>query len=312
MRPAFAKRLNELAGKNEDIFLLIGDVGFSVFEKFATEFPDRFFDAGVAEQNMIGVAAGLALSGKTVFIYSIIPFAMMRCLEQIRNDLCMQELNVKIVGMGAGLHYGPSGPTHHGTEDISLMRSLPQMTIISPSTAEESAQAITEAMTIHGPVYIRISKSYGSYKDYQQKQLSLNRGVSISNGTDVTIVATGSIVYQLLEVVSNLETAGLSVRLLNIRMLKPIDKEIILKAAAETRYVFTVEEHNITGGLGSAVAEIIVESEFNPCFARIALPDIFIKDVGSRQNLLERHSLTAAAVTEKIIKKVENAKRKEN
>src|SRR4030042_3185959 len=161
MRNAFAKKLFQLAKKNKDIFLLTGDLGFAVFEKFQRSFPKRFFNAGVAEQNMLGVAAGLALSGKTVFVYSIIPFVTMRCLEQIRNDICMQDLDVKIIGVGAGLNYGPAGPTHHAIEDISIMRSLPNMMVVSPASPREAALALEASLCCKKPVYIRLSKSIG-------------------------------------------------------------------------------------------------------------------------------------------------------
>lgn len=306
MRTAYIQTLTELAEKRQDIFLLTGDLGFSVFEKFEEAFPGRFYDIGVAEQNMIGVAAGLALSGKIVFVYSIIPFAIMRCLEQIRNDLCMQNLNVKIIGMGAGLHYGAAGPTHHAIEDIALMRALPNMTVVSPSTPKETEYMIRAAVDHAGPMYIRLGNSLGNLKSYDQNKFCLGKGVLIEDGDELTICSTGSILYYANEVMMDLKKIGLSVRLINIHTIKPIDKDIILKSAKETKAIFTIEEHSVLGGLGSTVAEILAESKCDVYFKRIALSDSFIEDVGSRKYLLEKNSLSPAKIKKIILKEVEN------
>lgn len=310
MRTAFIETLTKLARKNENIFLLTGDLGFSVFEKFNEEFHQRFYDVGVAEQNMIGIAAGLALSGKVVFVYSIIPFAIMRCLEQIRNDLCMQNLNVKIIGMGAGLHYGSAGPTHHAIEDIGLMRALPNMIVLSPSNSEETKNIISASIKYESPMYIRLGKSYESLKSYRDEHFCLGSGVLLIDGDDVTIISTGSILYYAEEIAEILKKEGLSVRLINIHTIKPIDKDIVLKAAQETKVIFTLEEHSIIGGLGTAVAELLAESNYNSYYRRIALPDRFIKDTGSREYLLEKHHLSVKKVAKTILKEVRKCEEK--
>jgi transketolase len=308
MRTAFITTLTELAGKNKDIFLLTGDLGFSVFENFRKHFPERFFDVGVAEQNMIGIAAGLALSGKIVFVYSIIPFATMRCFEQIRNDLCMQNLNVKIIGMGAGLHYGPAGPTHHAIEDISIMRTLPNMTVISPSMPEETENVIRSAAERQGPVYIRLSRSYGSIECNGKSVFSIGKGLLIEKGNDITIISTGTILYNAKKVVDILKKEGVCTRLINIHTIKPIDKEIILKAARETNAVFTLEEHSGIGGLGSAVSEVLAESNAKVKFKRFALPDKFINDVGRQKYLLLKCGLSAEGIASVILQEFSKVK----
>ncbi len=300
MRTAFVDTIMELAENNEDLFLLTGDLGFSVFEDFRERFPKRFFNAGVAEQNMMGVSAGLALSGKTVIVYSIIPFVTMRVLEQIRNDICMQDLDVKIVGMGSGVHYGASGPSHHAIEDMSVMRSLPNMTVLSPGDAGEASSALKAAANHRGPVYIRLSKSRGSIEVSSKGKFEMGRGVLVREGSDITIVSCGDILHEATQVAVFLDSKDISVRLINMHTIKPVDKEILLKAAMETRAIVTIEEHSIIGGLGSCVAEVVAESDCNIMFRRFALPDGFIRDIGSRAYLLEKNSLSVDDLALKI------------
>ncbi len=301
MRKAFVSTLEKIARNTAEVFLLTGDLGYSVFEGFQKEFPDRFLNVGIAEQNMIGVAAGLALSGKIVFVYSIIPFVTLRCYEQIRNDLCMQNLNVKIVGMGAGLHYGSSGPTHHALDDISVMRSLPNMTILIPSSPLETEMAMKESVKQDGPFYIRLGKAENLLADVNKSEISLSKGVLVQQGKDITIVSCGSILQRACDIANELKNRNISMRVINIRSIKPIDKDIILSAAKETNFIFVLEEHSLIGGLGSVVAEILAESSYNGFFKRLAMPDKFIKEAGSRDYLLDRHGLSLQQLTETIL-----------
>lgn len=301
MRSAFINTLTEVARDNDDIFLLTGDLGFSVFEGFQKEFPKRFFNAGVAEQNMIGIAAGLALSGKIVFIYSIIPFVTLRCLEQIRNDLCIQNLNVNIVGMGVGLHYGSAGPTHHAIEDIGLMRVLPNMTILSPSTSEETMKVINSVVSYDGPIYIRLGRSYGPIEPCKKGDFCIGKGILVEEGEDITLISTGSILYNAKLAIEILKNKGIHTRLINIHTIKPIDKNIILKAAEETKALFAIEEHSIIGGLGSAISEILAESDCKVMFRRLALSDSFIKDIGDRGYLIEKNNLSVEKISATIL-----------
>lgn len=302
MRQAFVDTLIGLARENKNLFLLTGDLGFSIFENFRKEFPKRFFDAGVAEQNMIGLAAGLALSGKVVFVYSIIPFVTMRCFEQIRNDLCMQNLDVKIVGMGAGLHYGTAGLTHYATEDISIMRSLPNMKVISPATPEDTVNALKAAMAQKGPFYIRLGKSYGIVKPRPDCKFSVGKAILVEKGSDITIIATGGILYNAKKCADILRDKNICVRLINMHTIKPIDKDIILKASEETKAIFTIEEHSILGGLGSAVAEVLAESQQRILFRRFGLPDSYPKSFGGRNYLLDKNGLSAEKMANGILK----------
>jgi len=300
MRKAFADSVSEMARKNKNIFLLTGDLGFSILENFRDEFPDRFFDIGVAEANMIGIASGLALSGKTVFVYSIIPFTTMRCFEQIRNDVCMQNINVKIVGVGSGLSYGYAGPTHHSLCDMSIMRSLPNMTVISPATKKETEFAVKEVVQTKGPAYIRLGKGHAHDKFELPGSFSIGKGMVMKEGMDITIISTGDIMERARSVVENLEHKRFSVRFINMHTIKPIDKKLIIDSCEKTRAVFTIEEHSIIGGLGSAVAEVLAESPYNITFKRFGLKDSFVKLVGNRDYLLDKSGLSGEQITTNI------------
>ncbi len=304
MRTGFVNALTELARKDKNIFLLTGDLGFSVFESFKKEFSDRFFDVGVAEQNMIGIAAGLALSGKKVFVYSIIPFVTMRCLEHIRVDLCERSLDVKIIGMGAGLDYGFDGFTHYAVEDLGIMRSLINMTVVSPSSPREAERAVKAASKYNGPVYIRLSKSSDLTDVSDSQEFQIGKGIMVKGGRDVTIISTGSMLSTAKRVTEILGKKGINSRLINLHTIKPIDKEIILQAASETPAIFTLEEHCIIGGVGSAVAEVLAESLNKVLFKKIGLPNSFIKEVGSRDYLLKKYNLSEEAISGLILKEM--------
>jgi len=283
MRTAFIKTLIELAEDN-NTYLLTNDLGFSVLEGFAEKFPDKFFNMGVAEANIIGVAAGLALSGKKVYVYSITPFITMRCFEQIRNDLCMQNLDVKVIGIGAGLCYGSSGPTHHSIIDIAIMRALPNMTVICPGDPKETEGAVRYAHSHKGPVYLRLGKA----KEPDVHNKPFDKSITLREG-DVAVIATGNILATAKEVAERL-----NIGLISMPVIKPIDKEAILKL----KTIYTIEEHSLIGGLGSAVAEIIAGK--NISFKMFGIKDRFTKEAGSQEYLREKNGLT----TEQIIKEI--------
>jgi transketolase len=307
MRRTFIDTLIQLASRDNRIFLLTSDLGFSILESFRDEFPGRFLDAGVAEQNMIGVAAGLALSGKIIFVYSIIPFVTMRCFEHIRNDLCMHNLNVKLVGVGAGLHYGSAGLTHHAVEDIGVLRSLPNMMVISPAMQCDIRHAVKFAVEHQGPVYLRLGKSCDLAKRSQQADQPMQKAVLLEKGDDVTIISTGTILSVAEQVTEILKDNRVAVRLVNMRTIKPIDAEAIFKAATETKAIFTIEEHNVIGGLGSAVSEVLAELSYRVLFKRFALPDRFVEDVGDRKYLIEKSGLGANQIAKAILVKLNYA-----
>ena len=239
MRKAFIDTLIKLAEKDKRIFLLSGDLGFSVLEPFKEKFTDRFFNMGVAEQNMIGVAAGLALSGKIVFVYSIVPFVTMRCFEQIRNDLCFQNLNVRLVGVGGGVAYGTAGATHHALEDIAIMRSLVNMTVIAPGDPKETEMTINASLKHSGPIYIRLGKGNEPVVHTAQN-FEIGKGIVLKKGKDVTIIACGSMLFTAQQIEKELEKNNLSVNLISMPTVKPLDKEIILKSAHQTKAIFTI------------------------------------------------------------------------
>jgi len=305
MRTAFIKTLMESAEKDENIYLLTGDLGFSVFEDFTRKFPERYINCGVAEQNMIGVAAGLALSGKKPIVYSIIPFIVMRPFEQIRNDICIQNLDVKIVGVGGGLSYGSLGSTHHAIEDLAIMRALPRMAVLAPADPIETALSVKAMLKLKGPVYLRLGKSKEENIHQKPFKFKIGKGNVVKNGKDITIIGTGPIVKSAILAAELLEKENnLSIRIISMPTLKPLDKNIIIKAAKETKAIFTVEEHNIIGGLGEGVATILAEfSNKKVSFKRIGINDHFVKKVGNQNYLKEKEGISPNGI-KKIIEQI--------
>ena len=302
MRKAFINTLLDLAIKNNKIFLLTGDLGFSVLEEFQERFPDRFFNIGVGECNMASIASGLALTGKIIYIYSIVPFVTMRCFERVRNDICMQNLNVKIIGIGGGLDYGSEGPTHHSIIDIAIMRAIPNMTVVCPGDSVEAAFSIKESVKYKRPMYIRLAKGHVPQVFDKDVYFKIGEGITIKEGSDITIIATGNMLYSAKKVTDKLVEKGISVHLISMHTVKPIDRGLILKSIIGKKAVFTIEEHSIIGGLGSSVAEVLSESSNNALFRRIGLQDAFVKDIGDREYLLEKNSLSVNNILNNILK----------
>lgn len=293
MRNAFISALYDLAKQDERILALVADNGALVYDQYRLKFPNRFFNFGIAEANMISVAAGLASCGKIPFAYTISSFLTMRAFEQIRNDVCLQQMNVKLVGIGAGFVYSNLGPTHQSIEDIALMSALPNMTVISPADPMEANKATFASVQIDGPVYLRLATG-GSPEIYKEDyEFTVGQGVTLKEGNDIAIIATGGIIHEVQQAVAELKKTGISVRLINIHTIKPIDEEIILKAAQETKAILTVEEHSISGGLGSAVAEVIIENHRLPVkFKRLGLNDVFPMGYGTYQEMKEINGLS--------------------
>lgn len=302
MRDAFVAALTDAAREDPRIFLLTGDLGYSVLEKFAAEFPDRFINAGVAENNMIGMAAGLAHEGKVAFVYSIAQFISMRCVEHVRLDVCLDGVNVKLVGVGGGLAYGSQGPTHHATEDLAVMRSLPGLTVLAPADPVEAAWAARAAIATDGPVYIRLGKS-AEPKLYQSPPaLQVGRAVTLREGSDIALIATGGVVHTALLSAEALARRGVEARVLSMHTLKPIDAQAILRAAEEVGAIVTIEEHNIVGGLGSAVAEVLAESALRRVpFRRLGIPDRFVHEVGSQEYLRNLYGLSPEGIAATVL-----------
>ena len=301
MRVAFTKILFNAAKRNKKIMLLAGDLGYSIFEPFIQKMPKQFINAGVAEQNMTGMAAGLAIEGKIPVIYSIIPFATMRNFEQIRDDICYQNLNVKIVGVGSGFSYGAYGHTHHGLEDIGILRTLANLIIFSPSDPREAESVTKWALKHIGPVYIRLGKA-GEPILNPKSQFEFGKGSVIKEGKDVTIFSTGSISANGLEAANALEKMGISTALISVHTIKPIDQELIIERAKKSKYIFTLEEHSVVGGLGSAVAEVIAENNLNVNFKIIGAPDRFTKRAGRQEYMREVNGLSSQKIVKFISK----------
>jgi len=297
MRTAFINTLIELARTDNRVFLLVGDLGYSVVESFAQEFPDRFLNVGVAEQNMMGIATGLALSGKIVFTYSIVNFPTLRCVEQIRNDLCYHNANVRIVAVGGGLAYGVQGITHHGTEDIAIMAALVNMTVIAPGDPVETALAVRASLEWKGPCYIRLSRGSEPVIHQVPPDFRIGKAIALRDGKDVTLIATGAILYNALQAADRLVKDGIRTRVLSMHTVKPLDAEAVLLSAVRTGAIVTVEEHR-TNGLGSAVATVLATSLDDRHFPllTLGLKDEFPQEIGSHKYLLQKAGLSVEGI----------------
>ncbi len=297
MRDTFIRALTGLAEKDPKIFLMTGDLGFGFLQDFAGRFPRQFLNAGVAEQNMMSLAAGMALEGRRVFAYSIGNFPTLRCLEQIRNDICYHKANVKIVAGGGGLSYGSLGISHHATEDLAIMRSLPEMTVIAAGDLWEAEEAAKELVQTTGPAYLRIDKSCAPPTSRKGEIFQIGRARTVREGKSLTFISTGGILGEVLTACDRLAKTGISCRVLSLHTVKPLDQGAVLKAAEETGGIITVEEHTVEGGLGSAVAEVCLEANVIPLFFhRIGLRSGFSSQVGSQSYLRKHYGLDAAAL----------------
>lgn len=284
MRTVFIETLCELASRDDRIWLLTGDLGFSVLERFADAFPDRYVNAGVAEQNMTGVAAGLSSCGKIVFTYSIANFPILRCLEQIRNDVCYHKANVKIVAVGGGYAYGSAGYSHHAVEDIAIMRSLPNMTVFAPGDAFE-ARLITQTMVeMDGPCYLRLDKA-GKRAVYESEPLfSVGKAIKVREGADVTLVSTGAVLGMVVEAAERLADSGISAGVISMPTLKPFDCQAVIEAASRTGRLISVEEHG-AGGLGTAISEVLAMNRQTAGFVSLTSGDEVFTCAGSQEHL---------------------------
>lgn len=298
----YGKMLCELGEDHKEIVGLSADLAKSTkIGLFDEKFPDRFFNAGIAEQNMFGMAAGMAKAGLVPFVSTFAIFAAMRALDQVHTDICYQNLNVKIIATHAGLSFGQAGTTHHCTEDIAIMRSMANLKVIVPADGYETAKAVKAAYETEGPVYIRINRGFDqkvySKEDYD---FQLGKAVTLNEGTDITIIACGSCVYQAVEAAKILnEVDGVKARVINMHTIKPIDREAILKAVHDTRRIVTVEDHTIIGGLGSAVAEVIVESGTACGFKKLGIPDVY-SIIGLHEDLMSYYKIDTNGILETV------------
>lgn len=303
MRNAFLDTLFELAQQDERVVFITGDLGYRVVEKFMEQRPRQFLNAGVAEQNMTGLAAGMALSGKIVFTYSIGNFPTMRCLEQIRNDVCYHEANVKIVTVGGGFAYGPMGVTHHAIEDLAVMRAIPGLMVVAPGDPVET-RAATRAITAHpGPCYLRLGKAGEPTVHPGPIEFQLGKAIRFREGRNLTLISTGGMLQTAAKAAERLATQGIQTRVLSMHTLKPLDESAVLAAARETGCIATLEEHSVNGSLGSAVAELLAETwDVKVPFKRIGMPPIFSPHIGSQEYMLQKHGLNDEAVAAVLLK----------
>ncbi|MDR7868559.1 MAG: transketolase family protein [Sporomusaceae bacterium] len=304
-RDAYGDVLVELGGRNEDIFVLDADLAESTRTfKFGEKYPRRYYNMGIAEQDMIGTAAGLALSGKIPFVSTFAVFAAMRGAEQVRTSICYPRLNVKIVTTHSGLSVGTAGATHFCEEDLAIMRAIPNMTVIAPSDAVQTRLAVAAAAAYDGPVYMRLGRG-DSPVIYKELDYEIGKAVTVCEGDDVTIVATGVMVLRAMKAAEKLRADKIGARVIDMHTLKPLDKDAIVRAVAETRGIITLEEHNVIGGLGAAVAETVAEEGAKVKVRRLGIPDVF-GDTAAAELLWDKYGMSVAnicAVAKELIKR---------
>lgn len=298
MRRACLDMVYELAKGDSRIFFIGSDLGVGTLQRFKEEMPNRFLMEGVSEANIIGMAAGLALEGKIPYVNTIATFITRRCFEQIVVDLCLHYANVRLIGNGAGLVYAPLGPTHLAIEDVAILRGIPNMTIVAPCDAEEMKRLIPQTVDWPGPIYIRVAKGGDPVVSRPELGFEIGGAILMQEGSDALIVTTGITLKIALDAAASLSKEGVETTVLHVPTIKPLDQDAILEHASKVAVIVTVEEHLVIGGLGSAVAEIVAEANFNPGkrFKRIGIPDVFPEQYGSQDSLMARYRITAEMI----------------
>jgi len=305
----FGKTLVELGEKDKRIVALTADLaGSTKIGDFKEKFPERFFNVGIAEQNLFGIAAGMAKAGLIPFASTFSVFASMRATDQLHTDICYQNVNVKIIGTHSGTSYGQAGSTHHAIEDIAIVRSLVNLKVIVPADGFETANAVRAAAAIDGPVYIRINRGFDmNVYENENYGFEFGKGVLMKEGSDVTVIANGCCVFQAVQAAKILESDyGISARIINLHTIKPLDREIILKAAEETRRIITVEDHTIIGGLGTAVGEVVLESGRACAFKKLGLNDCF-SAIGFHEDLMHINGIDADGIVNTAVDMMKRA-----
>lgn len=308
MRTRFFKDLVDAAKGDRNLVLITGDLGFGVIEPFVAACPEQFINAGVAEQNMTGLAAGIALSGGKVFTYSIANFPTLRCLEQIRNDVAYHGADVVVVAVGGGLAYGALGMSHHATEDLAILRAIPGIAVAAPGDPVETSAVLADLISSGGPAYLRLGKA--GERTVHAGPLELRRGeiIRMRQGDDVCLVSTGAMLPIVVDAAELLETQGVSVTHLSVPWIAPFDHVVIAEHAQSHRLIVSVEEHSVVGGLGGAVAEVVAETSDAANLLRIGLPHRFSSAVGDQEYLRNLHGLTADGIVDRVTKQLEEAK----
>lgn len=302
MRDAFTRALMREAAKDERLMLVTGDLGFGVLKPFWETYPKQFLNAGIAEQSMTGVAAGLAREGRTVLTYSIGNFPTLRCVEQIRNDCAYHDANVKVVCVGGGFVYGSLGMSHHATEDMAIMRALPGVTVFTPGDPYEVEAVVPVMLKTPGTCYLRLGRGGEPFlHEGPIENWELGKALTVRAGKDVALLSAGGILTQTVGAAKLLEAQGVSAEVVSFPSIKPIDKELILSIAKRFAHVVTVEEHNMVGGFGSAVSEVLAEAGASCKLHRIGMPDIYSCIVGTQQYLREAYEMDEKAIAQKTM-----------
>jgi len=297
VRNAFIEELTLLAEEDDKIFLIVGDLGYGVIENFEKRFPNQFLNAGVAEQNMMGMAAGLASAGYKVYVYSIGNFPVFRCLEQIRNDICYERLDVSIVSIGAGLSYGTLGYSHHAIHDIGVMSALPGMTIYSPADPIETRRALRESASLQTPKYFRLGKS-GEPEIFNKTLTEFPNWTELTNGNDLLVLTTGAITNEAIEAAAVLKNLGIEIAVVAIPVLKPLafDRDLVRRF----NNVLVLEEHSESGGLGNIISEKLALNGLKTNLVKLGLPDQVLDELGSQKYLRHHFKLDAVGIAEKV------------
>lgn len=304
MRDTVIRTLIELGKEDKDVELITGDLGFGVLKSFWETLPNQFINAGIAEQNMTGVAAGMALEGKKVFTYSIGNFPTLRCLEQIRNDCAYHNANVNVICVGGGYVYGSLGMSHHATEDIAILRALPDVTVICPGDPIEAALAVKKIAQTDGTCYLRLGRGGEQNVNTVIKEFEIGKAYKLRDAKDVNkkvvVFSTGAILEETSKACDMLEEQGIAVEQYSFPTVKPIDRAVIEDCADRFDNIFTVEEHNIIGGFGGAVAEVLAECGCNAKLHRIGIDDFYCIEVGSQAYLREQVGINAEGIVRKV------------
>ena len=292
MRKTSLNQVYEHALQDERIVFIGSDLGVGTLDDFKRDMPGRFFMEGVSESHIVGMAAGLAMDGKVVYVNTIATFLTRRCFEQLVNDVCLHEAKVRLIANGGGLVYAPLGPTHLATDDIAILRSIPNMTIVAPADSEEMKRLIPQTVDWPGPIYIRLAKGGDKVVSRNELEFKIGRAIEVRTGDDVTLVTTGVTLQIALDAASRLAEEGISAGVLHMHTVKPLDSTALMERLSMVPALVTIEEHSLMGGLGSSVAELIAESDLNISFRRIGIPDVFPYQYGRQEDLMRIFGLT--------------------
>jgi len=304
MRKRGLDEIYALARKNKDVIFIGSDLGYQTLDEFKNELPNQFFMEGISEQNLIGMASGLAQEGKIVYVNTIATFLTRRCFDQLAIDTCAGNHNVRLYANGGGVVYAPLGPTHLAVDDIGLMRTLPNMTIIHPSDAEEMSRAIKASESWQGPIYFRLCRGGETVTSHENIPFEIGKAIELKKPKELVIISNGTMVFRALEVAKKLKAEGITAGVLNVHTVKPLDQKKIKEYILTIPNILTVEEHNVSGGLGSAVAEMIADQlgDSKPAFKRMGFPDCYPDKYGQQDKMIQHYGLNINSIYDEALK----------